>query len=258
MIQAVIFDLGHTVWDYAPTVEARRHMVLRLHAAMEPSLRDSCPPPAELDARLHEIVMRWNERWHNHPYTHQQAPSDMILGELLETLDCSTQSALSHTLTHVVFGTELEMPVIPADSLAAIAELDVRGFRMGCVTNTLALDVGIREVITALGIDRYFKTVVCSSVGGFRKPHVSLFQRALAEIDVRPRDAVFVGDRLVDDIGGAKGAGMYTVLTHQFRQEQSESANCPPDAVIFRLADLPDTIASLEAHLHDATGAAIT
>ena len=81
---------------------------------------------------------------------------------------------------------------------------------------------------------------------GYRKPHASLFLRALEELGVAPHEALFVGDRLVDDVGGAQGVGMHAVLTHQYRQEQLGSAAVTPDAVIQRLSELPEALERIE------------
>ena len=50
-------------------------------------------------------------------------------------------------------------------------------------------------------------TASCSSGEvGARKPAPAIFENALAQLGLDPLEAVFVGDRLVDDIAGAGGA----------------------------------------------------
>lgn len=45
------------------------------------------------------------------------------------------------------------------------------------------------------------------------KPHAPIFERALARLDVRPKDrVVMVGDQLATDIAGARAAGLDAVL----------------------------------------------
>src|SRR6266480_1633443 len=46
-----------------------------------------------------------------------------------------------------------------------------------------------------------------------------------------------IGDRLLDDVGVARGVGMRTILTHQFRQEVDPTVS--PVARIQSLAELP-------------------
>lgn len=151
-------------------------------------------------------------------------------------------------LTAIMFARELGMPVVEPDTLAALATMQERGLVMGCVTNTVLLEEGILDVLQRLGLLCYLESVVVSSAMGYRKPHASLFQRALDELDATPEGAVFVGDRLFDDISGAKLVGMRAVLTHQYRQEAIDGANPPPDAVIRRLDELPDVLGRMRAN----------
>ena len=69
------------------------------------------------------------------------------------------------------------------------------------------------------------------------KPHPSVFEVALAELDVmEPERAVFVGDRPWDDIHGARSVGLRTVLR---RNRAVPGYDVEPDAVIDELGELP-------------------
>jgi FMN phosphatase YigB (HAD superfamily) len=57
-------------------------------------------------------------------------------------------------------------------------------------------------------------------------------------LQVAPAESIFVGDRLHDDIGGARRVGMRTVLTREFRAEDVDGATEKPDHVVDRLPDL--------------------
>ncbi len=60
-----------------------------------------------------------------------------------------------------------------------------------------------------------------------------------------PARCVYVGDRPYDDISGAKAVGMRAVLVphSDIPAEQQVPVDVHPDAVLHRLADLPDLIA---------------
>ena len=244
-IRAVIFDLGHTVWDYAPRDDARRLSILRLHQRLEESLGGDIPSPRMLDRALGAAVQRWLDIWNSNRL--DQPPSDQMVREALDALEITVPHDLLHELTAIIFGSEVDMPVIEPDTLAAIAELDGRGLAMGCITNTILLEEGIVDALRRLGLLRYFRSVVVSSVGGYHKPHRSLFLRALKELEVAPEEALFVGDRLVDDVSGAKGVGMRAMLTHQYRQEPLDGATVTPDAVLQRLSELPQAPDRIES-----------
>ena len=73
------------------------------------------------------------------------------------------------------------------------------------------------------------------------KPHPSVFVEAMAAVGVtNAANAVFVGDRPFDDIFGAKGAGMHTVLRPN---PYVPAYDVEPDAVI---GDLCELLAAIE------------
>jgi len=246
-VRAVVFDLGHTLWDFAPAKDARSLGVLRFHALLEGTLGESVPPPGKLDRALGLALDRWMEDWGSDRL--EQPPTECLVREALELAGLAAPEGLLERLTATVFGEDIDMPVVEPDTLAALASLHGRGVVMGCVTNTVLLEGGILEMLRRLGLVRYLDSVVVSSAMSYRKPHASLFRRALDELGVAPHEAVFVGDRLVDDVGGAKAVGMRAVLTHHYRQEPLEGARVAPDAVIRRLSELPAAIARMKAEV---------
>jgi HAD superfamily hydrolase (TIGR01509 family) len=243
-IRAAVFDLGHTLFDFAPTEHARRLNVLRLHRRLEAALGDSVPPPASLDQALSATIARWMEEWDGDQL--EQQPSEQVVSEALGRLDLAPPDDLVHDLTRLFFGREVDMPVIEPDGMAAIAALHRRGLALGCVTNTILLEEAVIDALRRLGLLGYLRSVVVSSAMGYHKPHPSLFLRALDELGVEAEEAVFVGDRLVDDIGGARAVGMRAILTHQYRHETLDGSDVAPDAVIRRLAELPQAVERIE------------
>jgi FMN phosphatase YigB (HAD superfamily) len=67
------------------------------------------------------------------------------------------------------------------------------------------------------------------------KPHPSAFQMLLDAVGVTADRAVFVGDRLHDDISGAQALGMRAVW---LRNDSVPSYDVEPDAVISELSEL--------------------
>ena len=53
-------------------------------------------------------------------------------------------------------------------------------------------------------MERLMRSVVVSAEEGWRKPHRSLFEKALRELASVPEEAVFVGDSPTHDIAGAQ------------------------------------------------------
>ena len=68
---------------------------------------------------------------------------------------------------------------------------------------------------------------VFSSEVGRRKPDPAIFRRALEALQVAPAAALFVGDRLYEDVRGASGVGMRTVQALWFRADEHPDGGVP-------------------------------
>jgi len=84
--------------------------------------------------------------------------------------------------------------------------------------------------------------VTFSSEVGVRKPHPEIFTDALRKVGIEPGRALFVGDRVREDIQGPQRLGMRAVLTREWRQEDDPGV---ADSVIQRLGELPAVVTRL-------------
>ena len=95
--------------------------------------------------------------------------------------------------------------------------------------------------LRAVGLLDYFNPVIVSGDYGYRKPDPRLFQKALDALQVKPEQALFVGNDLYHDISGAQQVGMKAILV-SFDQGPTSNQSITPDYTIFRFADLPQAI----------------
>ena len=93
------------------------------------------------------------------------------------------------------------------------------------------------EVPEQLGIAERIDYAVFSSELGKRKPHAEIFRRALEALGVAPEEALFVGDRLYEDVRGAKAVGMATVQALWFRADENPDG-AEPDYQAFTQMDV--------------------
>lgn len=63
-----------------------------------------------------------------------------------------------------------------------------------------------------VGMDTLFNAIVVSEENGWRKPSSRIFQDALNRLQIKANEAVYVGDSPIEDIKGAKEAGLKTVF----------------------------------------------
>jgi putative hydrolase of the HAD superfamily len=210
VLEAVLFDWGHTLMDWVPDDEL-------LEAGHRAGL-------AAIGASA-DLAPALTERYRN-----EEKLSDWEVPEEVE-YPALARTMLADVGVHVD-DTELERFLLaehaawaPARRLAGTthALLDAireRGLKTGIVSN--AFDPGwiLMRDLTEMGLAERLDVAVFSSDVGLRKPHPTIFQRALDELGVQPERALFVGDRLRQDVGGAHALGMRTVQAMWFRVEE--------------------------------------
>ncbi|MDH7484687.1 MAG: HAD family hydrolase [Anaerolineae bacterium] len=86
--------------------------------------------------------------------------------------------------------------------------LSAEGYRMSIISNS---DGRVEQQLLDLGLRGYFERVYDSKVVGTQKPDPRIFHLALADLGLRPEEAVYVGDAFYIDIWGANRAGVPAV-----------------------------------------------
>ena len=242
-IRAVLIDFGHTLVHYevpdALLIESYREAHARLAAANGAgTVTDDLllRVGRHLLAAIHASYSRGEleELDHHVLFAEALAAHGYRLGaELVQELV---------TLEHQAFARRL---LVPAPTLAALAELRARGLRLGLVSNVSVPAALMRRTLATIGLADHFAVTAFSSEVGVRKPHPRIYQMVLDGLAVTPSEAVFVGDRLKEDIVGPRTLGMRAILTHEYRQEPPELV--PPDGLVTRFAELPALLTRLGA-----------
>jgi HAD superfamily hydrolase (TIGR01509 family) len=139
----------------------------------------------------------------------------------------------------------------PARRLAAtthplLEALRERGLKLGLVSN--AFDPGwlLHRDLEHLGLAQRLDFSVFSSEVGMRKPHPAIFERALEALGVAPENALFVGDRLFEDIRGSAELGMTTVQALWYRADEHPDG-AEPDYQAFTQLDVLNVARRLAA-----------
>ncbi len=112
-------------------------------------------------------------------------------------------------------------------------------FRLAAVSDAQSA-YGLPE-LRAAGLAEYFESVIISGDYGFRKPDLRMFQNALAALQVRPEQAIFVGNDRYRDVLGARQAGMKTILFCP-SGATGGSPETEPDYLLYHYSDLPRAI----------------
>lgn len=119
-------------------------------------------------------------------------------------------------------------------------------YRLGIVTDAQRL-YSCPE-LRMLRIEDFFDSIVISSDYGFRKPDPRLFHIALAAMNARPEESVYIGNKYETDLLGAHSAGLgLSGLIHQSAEDRkTHGTNPEPDFVVENLRAAYDFIVAQE------------
>ncbi|MBI4318781.1 MAG: HAD family hydrolase [Chloroflexi bacterium] len=127
--------------------------------------------------------------------------------------------------------------VVANDTPLVLGRLKELGLKLGLVSNVTNLPELMRRDLKDFGLLDYFDATVFSSEVGLRKPHPRIYYACLDALGVEARKAVFIGDRVREDVLGPQSLGMQALLTHQYRQEEPDGI-ARPARIVNRLADM--------------------
>jgi FMN phosphatase YigB (HAD superfamily) len=245
MIRAVIFDLGHTLFDIGPHRGALEAAYAGMRQALAERLgRDDLPGAEAFQWAVRDVLRDAAESYSENGTHVDQPPSWTWVDRGCRTLGLDLPRELLLEITPPLFATEVDGLICADGTLDAVKQLAGSGLALGCVTNTLADRSTIHRMLEIHGFDGLMRSVVVSAEEGWRKPHPSLFEKAMRELGAAPQHSIFVGDSPWHDIGGAQAAGMRAVLSRQYVARPYTDADPQPDAVIDHVRELPAVIAA--------------
>ena len=235
--EAVCFDLDNTLYPYAPCNEAGKRAALSAFRDRDYDLDrerfDELYARARADAKRelrgtaasHERFVYFKRALRIHADVHDAADA-FAIGEAYWD------------------GYVAEME--PFDGVEATLDaLRESGLAIVVVTN-LTTRVQLRK-LARLGVDDRIDRLVTSEEVGREKPSALPFAAALSALDVRPSEAVMVGDNVVADVEGGNSVGMETVLFTGGTGEDpvADDLTGPrrPDHRIDELSALPEVLA---------------
>jgi HAD superfamily hydrolase (TIGR01509 family) len=170
--------------------------------------------------RLGQALREWNvERSPSKVAAAFKAEVDYYLANKLAARDEEALAALRRECSRVFLETA-EAKIDPAEftpafigaivfrplegAVPALERLRAAGLALACVSDW---DIGLRDQLAAIGLDRFFSLVLTSAETGAPKPEPTLFVEALSRLGVEPHRTVHVGD-IEADQEGARAAGV--------------------------------------------------
>lgn len=237
MLDAVLFDWGHTLYDFVFEEELFDAGWEAGLAALAP---DSPPDHGEVAARFREEYLPRIFA----PGTIEEVEYPTLIRELLAEFGVEAdEDGLARFLEaeHAAWAPARRM----GDSTHALLDaLRARGLKLGLVSNVFDPPWLLHRDLESMGLAERLDTAVFSSEVGRRKPDPLIFETALERLRVAPGRTLFVGDRRYEDVRGASELGMRTVLALWFRADEDERG-VEPDYEAFTQMDVLNVVRRL-------------
>jgi len=238
--EGVFFDLGNTLAPFTP----RDSMEFVVKWFFASGIEGSGPSFFDFLQSYRAVILREREIMAARPWeTDVGTRSRMIAEDLVSRgfpdRDIASRLERSHT---GAFTSSLRMGRGGREVLEALSSSvspSGKRPRIGLISNA-ADGAAIRTFLDRERIRHHFDSVVISDEEGFGKPHPEIFLLPLRRLGLDPASSVYIGDRYVVDVVGARNVGMKAVYIreHHTTGEPPEGLEISPP-VIEDILDLP-------------------
>lgn len=201
MKKAVLFDLDNTLYDFdTPHKKALRevHKILKKHIniSFDKFLKLYNISKTEIKRELSGIASSHNRV--------------LYFQRLIEKTHNTIEAGLVLKLYKTYWDTLLKKMKLNKGVLNTLKELKRKRIKTAIVSD-LTTHIQLRK-LEKLGINKYIDILVTSEEAGSEKPHSIMFLLTLNKLNLKPDEAIMVGDNTIADIEGANSVGLDTVL----------------------------------------------
>src|SRR5919106_5382061 len=196
MIRAVLFDWGHTLMDWVWDDEL-----------LEAGHRQGLRAIGREDVSITEHFRERYEPLFWAPGTIEELEYPGLVRQLLGDFGIAVGDDELARFLEAEHAAWSPARRLGATSHALLESLRKRGLKLGLVSNAFDPPALLHRDLADAGIGERIDVAVFSSEVGTRKPHAAIFERALDALGVEPEAALFVGDRLYEDVLGASRLG---------------------------------------------------
>jgi putative hydrolase of the HAD superfamily len=232
--RAVLLDLDDTILDDSGHAARCWEEACTVHA----SKLDGLDP-----AKLVEAVHRVRTWYWSDAERHRVGRLDLlaayreVVRMACEEVGLARSGAADEIAAHYRTRRDDEIRPFP-DAVETVRWLRDGGCRLALLTNGAA--GAQRSKIERFGLEHLFDTILIEGELGFGKPDPRVYERALADLDVEPRDAWMVGDNPEWDVAAPQRQGIFGIWVDRWERGVLSDASIVPDRVIRRLRELRD------------------
>ncbi len=235
---AVIFDLGSTLINY------ENHSWDELGIL---GCRNACPILNGLSNQLISPEILWKDfhyavdkMFENHTEDLVEIDLYEITSGILAKLGITVADGLATRFVDAYYQPITGQTTLMPGADEILQKCRAAGLKIGLISNTIFPAAFHRAEMERFGILPFFDFTIFSSEFKFRKPKKEIFLKALDLAGSKPDTTVFVGDRLVEDIGGPQALGIKGIL--RFVEGRDYSAPITPYRTIYKLSELEKII----------------
>ncbi len=236
--KAVLFDLGSTLINYENhNWDELGYMGCKSAAELLVNEIGLHVPADKLWDNFHNTI---DQMFLNHTedlaeIDLYQVTADILKGQGITTLDGLPKRFLDAYYLPITN----QISLLPGAN-EILSQIKNSGMKIGLISNTIFPAAFHRAEMTRFDILRYFDFTIFSSEFKFRKPKKEIYLNALSLAGAKADDTVFIGDRLVEDVGGPQSVGIKGIL--KFTDDRDYSAKIVPFKTIRELDELEKII----------------
>lgn len=229
--QAVFFDLYGTLIDIRSDEGAPRAW-----NALYEALRDAGAEYADADGVKRAFDEGLAQVMEGHELDQWYEPDYIpVYQRMLANRGAAADEGLARDMGRVFRRASTNLFRLYPGVMAMLDTLKGEGIRAVLVSN--AQSCFTRPELALLGLDKALDDVLISSEEGVRKPGAALFERALRREGFTADQVVMVGNDSVNDIGGAKSAGIGGIYFHTAISPSDDAPTCDEALLSCRGAD---------------------
>jgi len=247
-LRAVFFDMGGTLETYGWTPELR----IRETAGIRQRLAEAGINLGLTDKQLYELISAGLDAYH---LVSLQNLDELAPGRVWNEyifagypVNRGKLAAIAEDLM-VFIETHYYQRAMRPEVPGVLEAIRKMGLKIGLISNVNSRGQ-VPTNLDLYGIRHYFDPIVLSSEYGRRKPDPAIFHYAARLANVPASQCVYIGDRIVRDILGAKRAGFRLAVQIRHNYEHGEvDEGATPDAVIDHMTEFLEI---LQTELEDS------
>ena len=121
-----------------------------------------------------------------------------------------------------------------------------KDYKLAIVSDAPVMEAWMR--IVTMNLDSFFDVVVTKADARKQKTYVAPFNVALKRLNIKPEEAIMIGDRISRDIQIGKKAGLKTIYARYGDEHPAEAGKSGADFEISDFSDILEIVERMKTH----------